>query len=368
MTTSPPVDPAGAVHGQRQAAGRRRRRSRTPSARSASSSGRQRPVPGVRVAVEGDRARRPARRPAAGTACTVPASPTSTWAGPRSGPRLDHPAVVVGRGDVRRPCARRPAAISSVSRARSGRAQRATGRRPARASTSARAVIDLEPGRRTVARDRAGGGRRGPRRRVAVTAAMSCRPVDGSAAACPLRRRRGRRRVGVAWRACAAGTRRRGATADLSALFDARRRHRRALAPDYNVAPTDPVPVVRVVAARTAAGCCASARWGLVPPWAERPAGRRPHDQRAGRDGGHLPGVRAVVRRRRCLVPADGWYEWVRATGGGKQPYFMTPARRLGARVRRAVGGLGRETAAHLQRADHGRRSASWPRCTTGCR
>ncbi|MDM4784526.1 SOS response-associated peptidase [Micromonospora sp. b486] len=44
-----------------------------------------------------------------------------------------------------------------------------------------------------------------------------------------------------------------------------------------------------------------------------------------GRDGRHQPGVRAVFARRRCLVPADGWYEWVRLADGGRQPYFMTP-------------------------------------------
>src|SRR5262245_57807328 len=91
--------------------------------------------------------------------------------------------------------------------------------------------------------------------------------------------------------------------------------------PRYNIAPTQSVPVVRQNGQRT----CALLRWGLVPFWAKEP--------KAVRGGGlinaraetvaSLPAFRAAFRKRRCLVLADGYFEW-KATGGkAKQPYFI---------------------------------------------
>ena len=128
--------------------------------------------------------------------------------------------------------------------------------------------------------------------------------------------------------------------------------------------------MVRVSQRRTGPRCSASARWGLVPPWADGRRGRRPHDQRAGRDGRHLRAFAPSFARRRCLVPADGWYEWVRAPSGGKQAVLHDPPRRLGARLRRHLVGLGvrRGGPCSPSACSPPRRSASWPRCTTGCR
>jgi putative SOS response-associated peptidase YedK len=108
---------------------------------------------------------------------------------------------------------------------------------------------------------------------------------------------------------------------DLATLFEAVDETGGALVPDYNVAPTDPVPVV--VAAQ-GGRALRVARWGLVPPWA-----------RDARVGVRMINARAEsvmssnafgpsFRQRRCLVPADGWYEWSVTAGGGKQPYFLT--------------------------------------------
>jgi putative SOS response-associated peptidase YedK len=120
-------------------------------------------------------------------------------------------------------------------------------------------------------------------------------------------------------------------SADLSSLFDALDETEESLAADYNVAPTDPVPVVRM-SERVDGPVLSAARWGLVPPWAKDPrTGARMINARAET----LAGSRAYARpfaQRRCLVPADGWYEWVGAGGGGtsgksasgKQAYFMT--------------------------------------------
>lgn len=64
-------------------------------------------------------------------------------------------------------------------------------------------------------------------------------------------------------------------------------------------------------------------RWGLVPHWAKDPAiGNRMINAKA-ETVVDKPAFRAPIRRNRCLLPADGWYEWQR-TGAGKQPYFMT--------------------------------------------
>jgi putative SOS response-associated peptidase YedK len=111
--------------------------------------------------------------------------------------------------------------------------------------------------------------------------------------------------------------------ADLSALFDAADETDDGLAPDYNVAPTDPVPIVR--RSRRVDGRVVSvARWGLVPAWAPDTSGQaRMINARAET----VAAARAYARsfeRRRCLVPADGWYEWRRTEQRRKQPYFMT--------------------------------------------
>jgi putative SOS response-associated peptidase YedK len=111
-------------------------------------------------------------------------------------------------------------------------------------------------------------------------------------------------------------------SADLTALFEAIDETDGALAPDYNVAPTDPVPVVRL-SGRLAGRVLSVARWGLVPPWATDPkVGARMINARAETVAGSTAYASSFARRR-CLVPADGWYEWVRA-GQTRRPYFMT--------------------------------------------
>ena len=63
-------------------------------------------------------------------------------------------------------------------------------------------------------------------------------------------------------------------------------------------------------------------RWGLIPGWAKDPAiGNRMINARA-ETVAEKPAYRAAFRRRRCLVPADGFYEWQRI-GRRKQPYFI---------------------------------------------
>lgn len=98
------------------------------------------------------------------------------------------------------------------------------------------------------------------------------------------------------------------------------------LRPDYNVAPTTTVPVVRV--SRSHGGRVVDAlRWGLVPSWAaDLSGGARMMNARA-ESVASKPAFRSAFARRRCLVPADGWYEWSpRPDGAGKQAWYLTRA------------------------------------------
>ena len=98
-------------------------------------------------------------------------------------------------------------------------------------------------------------------------------------------------------------------------------------APDYNVTPREVVPVVRVRAA-DGARVLSSLRWGLVPSWAKDPGiGDRLVNARA-ETLATTPSFRRAFAKRRCLVPADGFYEWRPGTAAGagkprKQPYFI---------------------------------------------
>lgn len=91
----------------------------------------------------------------------------------------------------------------------------------------------------------------------------------------------------------------------------------------WNVAPQSPVPVVYET--RDGERVAALMRWGLLPSWAKDPAlGHKLNNARS--DGVFdKPSFRQAARRRRCLLPASGFYEW-QATPGGKQPwYFSAP-------------------------------------------
>ena len=84
----------------------------------------------------------------------------------------------------------------------------------------------------------------------------------------------------------------------------------------YNIAPSTLVPVVRLDPEREAAIC----HWGFIPHWVEEPV-LKPVNARA-ETLTEKPYFRDAFRQRRCLVPANGYYEW-RLENGGKQPYFI---------------------------------------------
>jgi len=107
------------------------------------------------------------------------------------------------------------------------------------------------------------------------------------------------------------------AVAEQFALFDVA-----PFQPRFNVAPTQPVAVVRRMAVEEPQRELAWLRWGLIPGWAADPAiGARMINARA-ETAAQRPAFRAALGRRRCLVVADGFYEWQKA-GPRKQPYFV---------------------------------------------
>lgn len=93
--------------------------------------------------------------------------------------------------------------------------------------------------------------------------------------------------------------------------------------PRYNIAPTQYVAAIREDENR--ARSLTMLRWGLIPSWAKDPSiGARMINARA-ETVAEKPSFRAAYRHRRCLVPADGFYEWHRE-GAGKTPYFISCA------------------------------------------
>lgn len=96
------------------------------------------------------------------------------------------------------------------------------------------------------------------------------------------------------------------------------------LEPRYNIAPTQPVPVVRVLRANpeTKERELVPLRWGLVPSWADDAAiGNRLINARA-ETVATKPSFRSAFKHRRCLIPADGFYEWTKE-GKLKQPLYI---------------------------------------------
>src|SRR5215831_3535280 len=91
--------------------------------------------------------------------------------------------------------------------------------------------------------------------------------------------------------------------------------------PRYNVAPTQPVPIVRI---NTGARSFALVRWGLIPSWVKDPRNFALLNNARGETVNEKPAFQNAMRRRRCLFPADGFYEW-RADGAHRRPYLVRP-------------------------------------------
>src|SRR6202795_2626522 len=90
-------------------------------------------------------------------------------------------------------------------------------------------------------------------------------------------------------------------------------------APRYNLAPTQPVPVIRQHPKEPVREL-SLVRWGLIPSWAKDPSGAARMINARSETADSKPAFRDALKSRRCMIPADGFYEWMRA-GKMKQPY-----------------------------------------------
>jgi putative SOS response-associated peptidase YedK len=88
--------------------------------------------------------------------------------------------------------------------------------------------------------------------------------------------------------------------------------------PRYNVAPTQPLPVVII---DNGTRQFRLMRWGLIPAWVKDPRGFALLINARAETVTDKPAFKNAMRRRRCLIPADGWYEWSQSER--KRPYFI---------------------------------------------
>jgi putative SOS response-associated peptidase YedK len=89
--------------------------------------------------------------------------------------------------------------------------------------------------------------------------------------------------------------------------------------PRYNIAPTQPIAIVRLIDGKRQ---FALVRWGLLPSWVKDPKNFSLLINARGESLTDKPAFSAAMKRRRCLVPADGFYEW-KAGSARSQPYFV---------------------------------------------
>ena len=88
----------------------------------------------------------------------------------------------------------------------------------------------------------------------------------------------------------------------------------------YNVAPSQTMPVVRLVEGKPTV---TPARWGLIPYWAKDSKIGYSTFNAMAETVAEKPAFREAYKKRRCLVPASGYYEWAKRPHG-KQPYYFT--------------------------------------------
>src|SRR5690606_22447683 len=103
--------------------------------------------------------------------------------------------------------------------------------------------------------------------------------------------------------------------------------------PRYNIAPTTFIPVIRP---DDESYLMEEMRWGLVPSWSREAATKFATFNARIETVAEKPAFRSALRKRRCIIPASGFYEWHTDEEGVKQPYYF----RLKAGHEMALAGL----------------------------
>lgn len=88
----------------------------------------------------------------------------------------------------------------------------------------------------------------------------------------------------------------------------------------FNIAPTQPIPIVRLFEGKRQ---FVLVRWGLLPSWVKDPKAFSLLANARGETARDKPAFRAAMKYRRCLIPADGFYEWQARGSGPKQPFYI---------------------------------------------
>lgn len=111
---------------------------------------------------------------------------------------------------------------------------------------------------------------------------------------------------------------------ELRLVFDLPKFDARLAVPRYNIAPTQPIVVVRDAGHGRE---LVPVRWGFIPGWAKDPDALPLMINARAESIAEKPAFRGAIRRRRCLVPASGFYEWQARAKGAKQPFWIRPTR-----------------------------------------
>lgn len=93
------------------------------------------------------------------------------------------------------------------------------------------------------------------------------------------------------------------------------------LQPRYNVAPTQ--PILTIVADSDSQRFLGTMRWGLIPFWHKDPKRTGGHINARSETAAEKPTFRSAFRKRRCLIIADGFYEWQKNEDGNKTPMYI---------------------------------------------
>lgn len=108
--------------------------------------------------------------------------------------------------------------------------------------------------------------------------------------------------------------------AALVAVFDAELDVAESIVPRYNIAPTQEILIVLEEGDRR---IITTAVWGLIPSWAKDRSGSARMINARSETVAEKPSFRAAIRKRRCVIPASGYYEWYRPSSGSKQPFHI---------------------------------------------